>query len=106
MQKLKVGRDAGQDGSKHPIKSSDSERAAFETLKKTHMEGLELQTVDPDRPFILRVDASGRAIGAALEQSVDSRERPTLEDATKQRTAPVAFLAYREPSTWLERTRE
>ena len=69
MEKLKVGREAGRAGSKHPIVWSESEKPAFETLKKALADGLELQTVDPDRPFILRVDASGRGVGQPWSNS-------------------------------------
>ena len=47
------------------------EKEAFIALKEALLKGLELQTVQPDKPFVLRVDASDRAVGAALEQFVD-----------------------------------
>ena len=78
MEKLKVGRVYGKAGSKYSITWTESETRDFQALKAALLAKLELQTVDPDRPFILRVDASGRAIGAALEQLVESKERPTV----------------------------
>ena len=53
-----------------------------------------LQCVNPDKPFILRVDASGRAVGAALEQfAEDTTERPTPENQAGKKTVPVAFCS-------------
>ena len=52
---------------------------------------MELQTVNADGPFVLRVDASGRAMGAALEQSVDA--------AGPGSTDGVATLTVVEPGT-------
>ena len=41
-------------------------------------------TVSPksklDKPFVLRVDASKYAVGAALEQLLDEERAPTVED--------------------------
>ena len=44
------------------------EYKTFEELKKRLCSGLSLQRVNPDKPFVLRVDASGYAVGASLEQ--------------------------------------
>ena len=71
MDLLKLNRQEGKKGSKKPIKFSEKQREAFQQIKAKLLSGLQLQTVNPDRPFILRVDASGRAVGAALEQFAD-----------------------------------
>jgi hypothetical protein len=63
---FKVGRVDGKKGSRFPVLFSEAEREAYNGLKRELQKGLELHTVDPDRPFILRVDASDRAVGAAL----------------------------------------
>jgi len=54
---LKVGKHAGRKGSQAPIFLGEQERAAFKAIKERLAQGLTLQTVNPDRPFILRVDA-------------------------------------------------
>ena len=71
MEKLKVGKKEDKKSSRTPVNVVDKERQAFQKLKAALMKGLSLQTVNPDKPFILRVDASGRAVGAALEQFAD-----------------------------------
>ena len=63
---LKVDKKKGKKGSKEPVLFKEKHKKAFETIKNRLTEGLALHTVRPDRPFILRVDASGRAVGAAL----------------------------------------
>ena len=45
-----------------------SEKMAFEKLKEVLASRLELFWMDPDKPFVMRADASDRAIGAVLEQ--------------------------------------
>ena len=52
-----------------------------------------LQRVNPDRPFVLRVDACTYAVGASLEQLIDEDRRPTVEDVIAKRTVPVEFLS-------------
>jgi hypothetical protein len=49
--------------------------------------------VNPDKPFVLRVDASGYAIGASLEQLEDEERLPTVEDVRARKTVPIAFLS-------------
>ena len=67
MEKLKVPRDVGKTGSKAVIGWDEADLEAFEAIKKVLCENLLLQRVNPDKPFILRVDASKYAVGAALE---------------------------------------
>ena len=45
--------------------------AAFEHLKELLAGQLKLFTLNPDQTFILRADASDRAVGAVLEQERD-----------------------------------
>jgi hypothetical protein len=61
--------------------------------EKTLLGGLKLQVMNPDRPFVLRVDASGRAVGASLEQMPEDAGRPTPENVKKGQTVPVAFMS-------------
>ena len=90
----------------------EKEKAAFEAIKASLMSGLSLQTVDPDKPFILRVDASGRAVGAALEQfSEEVPGMPKVDDAMgRRKTVPVAFCSRKltpgQVRSWTPREKE
>ena len=46
------------------------DQKAFEEIKMVLCSKLILQRVNPDKPFVLRVDASRYAVGATLEQRV------------------------------------
>ena len=59
--------------------------------------------MDPNKPFILRVDLSGYAVGAVLEQTARTSGMPTVQDAFSGKTTPVAFMS-RKLSTSQERT--
>ena len=91
--KLKVPRDIGKKGSKKKIEFDQADLEAFEELKRRLVSGLTLQRVNPDKPFVLRVDASGYAVGATLEQLREGDERPTPEDVINKKTIPVAFMS-------------
>ena len=91
--KLKVPREVGKKGSKVKITFDKEDLAAFEELKKRLCSGLILHRVDPDKPFVLRVDASGYAVGATLEQLKEGGGRPTAEDVIQKKTVPVAFMS-------------
>ena len=50
---------------------------AFDAIKKGMLENVVLQIANPYKPFILRTDASGYAIGAVLIQlDSEGKERP------------------------------
>ena len=53
---------------------------AFEAIKARLCGNLLLQHANPDKPFVLRTDASGYAVGASLEQMVDEVRMATPED--------------------------
>ena len=63
QEKLKVPRDEGKKGSKKKIPWGDKDQEAFQEIKKRLCSNLVLQRVNPDKPFVLRVDASGYAVG-------------------------------------------
>ena len=92
-EKLKVGKIKGRKGSKEPVTWTEQDVKDFETLRKTLLGGLSLQVVNPDKPFVLRVDASGRAVGASLEQLPEDLGRPTPENVKRGQTIPVAFMS-------------
>ena len=107
---LKVGRKEGKAGSQKPIEFGEAERQAFESVKLKLQESLELYTVTPDKPFVLRVDASGWAVGAALEQFVVPQEgMPTKEQVKTLKRVPVAFCSRKLTSSqlnWTPREKE
>ena len=63
---------------------------------------LSLQTVNPDLPFVLRADASGKAIGAVLEQvPAGVKMEPTIKELIRASvTVPVAVLSRLWPRFW------
>ena len=112
MEKLKVPRADGKKGSKKKIDWGPEDLVAFEKLKASLCDGLRLQHLDPDRPFILRTDASDRAIGAVLEQLADSGRsgRLSVEEARSAKTVPVAFFSRKltagQAQRWTPREKE
>ena len=113
MEKLKVNKQDGKKGSRVRVNFGADEHAAFQAIKERLAAGLRLQTVNPDQPYILRVDASGRAVGAALEQFTEpwtSREMPSLHDLTTRKTMPVAFCSRKltagQVNGWSPREKE
>ena len=78
--KLKVPRDIGKKGSKQRVELDAQDLEAFEELKSRLCQGLILQRVNPDKSFVLRVDASGYAVGGTLEQLVEGDGIPTTQD--------------------------
>ena len=86
-------RDVGKKGSKKKINFDAEDLEAFQELKRRLVSGLSLQRVNPDKPFVLRVDASGFAVGATLEQLREGHEKPTPQDVINKKTVPVAFMS-------------
>lgn len=69
------------------------DQKAFYQIKARLCSNLSLQRVNPDKTFVLRVDASGYAIGASLDQLMDEDRMPTVEDVRAKKTVPIAFLS-------------
>ena len=93
------------------MRLSEANRGAFQALKNELQQGIQLNTVELDRTFILRVDASDKAVGAALEQFVQpAKGMPNIVDATTLPTVPVAFISWKLASvqvrTWSSREKE
>ena len=78
----------GKKGSNVRITWTEKDQDAFEHIKRTLCSNLILQRVNPDKPFVLRVDASTYAIGASLEQLIDEERKPTFEDVMEKRPYP------------------
>ena len=93
QEKLKVPRELGKKGSKHKVIFTDEEREAFDEIKHRLCSELLLQHVDPDKPFVLRTDASRYAVGATLEQLIGEDRHPTEQDVIDKKTVPVAFMS-------------
>ena len=72
---LKAGREDDKKGSKKPVDWTPEDIKAFEELKSKLAQQLELFQLDPDRPFVMRCDASDFAIGAVLEQAHPDEDR-------------------------------
>jgi hypothetical protein len=107
--KLKVPREEGKKGSKKKIFWEQEDTVAFEEIKARLCSQLVLQRVNPDKPFILRADASQYAIGATLEQLIDEDRFPTAEDVRNQKTVPVAFMSRKltqSQRNWVPREQE
>ena len=107
--KLKVPRDQGKKGSKVRITWDEEDQKAFDEIKARVCSQLVLQRVNPDKPFVLRTDASQYAVGATLEQLLDEDRMPTVEDVRSQKTVPVAFMSRKlTPSqrNWVPREQE
>ena len=87
MSKLQLNRQDGKKGSQKNLVWRKNEIESFEQLKKVLAEKLELFIVNPDAPFVLRADASDKAIGAVLEQ-----DRMISPNNTPQRV-PVGLFS-------------
>ncbi len=71
-------------------------------MKEALFEELVLFQADPDKPFILRADASDRPIGVVLEQKREGALTP-------HGTVPVAFLSRKlgkSQLNWTPREKE
>jgi hypothetical protein len=107
--KLKVPREEGKKGSKKQIAWGEEDQKAFEEVKARLCSQLVLQRVNPDKPFVLRADASKYAVGATLEQLIDEDRMPTADDVRQQKTVPVAFMSRKltqSQRNWVPREQE
>ena len=67
----------GKKGSQKRVPWGPEQQMAFESIKARLCGNFLLQFVNPDKPLVLRMDASGYAVGASLEQMVDEVRMPT-----------------------------
>ena len=96
-------------GSQKRVPWGPEQQTAFEAIKARLCGNLLLQRVNPDKPFVLRTDASGYAVEASLEQMVDEVRMPTPEDVQQKETVPVVFLSRKLTSSqrnWVPREQE
>ena len=104
QQKLKVDKGQGKKGSTVKIKWDVESMKSFDDTKAALCRGLTLQNVPVGQPFVLRVDASGKAIGASLEQVPNGHEAKTIDDILKMKTVPVGFMSRKltesQMSSW------
>ena len=91
--KLKVPRILGKKGSKFKVQFSDQDEICFKNLKSSLLEGIRLKFSNPSRPFIIRTDASEKAVGGVLEQLDDNQELPPPGSEEKIKTHPIAFFS-------------
>jgi hypothetical protein len=88
-----VPREVGKKVRKIRVNVTKEDIVMFEKIKKILCEGLVLQRVNLDEPFVLWVDASRYAEGATLEQLLEGDRKPTPQDVLDRKTVPVAFMS-------------
>jgi hypothetical protein len=115
MEKLKVDKMTVKKGSTAALQWQESELEAFRELKIKLLQTVPLRTVQPDEPFLLKCDASDRAVGAVLEQipPLDKNDTTFFDRIVRDKekcTRPVAFLsrklAANHARTWTIREKE
>ena len=75
-EKLKVGREEGKKGSKVVVTWTPEQLQAFKDLKEALLHTVPLQSAQPDKPYVIRCDASDLAVGAVLEQHPQDDDDP------------------------------
>ncbi len=108
-EKLKVGREDGKKGSKKPVQWDPESVKAFESLKHKLAQQLELFQLQPDKPFVMRCDASDFAIGAVLEQVHPDEDSTAQIDIDQTRLVPVSFFSRKLTGSqlnWTPREKE
>jgi hypothetical protein len=107
--KLKVSRADGKKGSKVKITWTPEDQTAFDEVRQRLCSKLVLQRVNPNKPFVLRVDATKYAVGATLEQLEGEDRMPTANDVKEKKTVPVAFMSRKltpGQRNWVPREQE
>ena len=85
------------------------DQTAFDEVRQRLCSKLVLQRVNPNKPFVLRVDASKYAVGATLEQLEGEDRMPTANDVKEKKTVPVAFMSRKltpGQRNWVPREQE
>ena len=109
MGMLEFSRADGKKGSKKKLEWTGEAEMAFELLKQKLTKQLELYQVDPERPSVLRTDATDYAIGAVLEQQHPDDKRADLIELNKTRLVPVSFYSRKLAESqlnWTPREKE
>ena len=110
--KLQLTREEGKKGSQKVLVWTQDEEQAFLDLKAALAKSLSLFHIQVDKPFVLRTDASGYAIGAVLEQERDGKLVPVSFcsrklNSTQRKWAPreqetyAIIMALRKWSGWI-----
>ena len=97
--KLQLSREEGKKGSQKVLSWNEEEVQAFHDLKQALAKSLTLFNIQVDKPFVLRTDASGYAIGAVLEQERDGKLVP-VSFCSRKLTASQRKWAPREQETY------
>ena len=90
---MKVDKGQRKKGTTVKMKWDAEGMKSFDDTQAALCRGLTLQNVRVDQPFVLRVDASGKAIGASLEQVPNGHEAKTIDEVLKIKTVPVGFMS-------------
>ena len=101
--KLKVAPGEGKKGSIVKVRWDEESVHDFEDTKKALCQALSLQNLRVDQPFVLRVDASGKAVGAALEQVPNGVEAKTVDEGLSHgKTVPIGFMSRKPTESQME----
>jgi biotin carboxyl carrier protein len=97
--KLQLNREDGKKGSQKMLLWDQGEVDAFNKLKQALSKDLSLFQIQVDKPFTLRTDASGYAIGAVLEQELNGKLVPVCL-CSRKLTASKRNWTPREQETY------
>jgi hypothetical protein len=85
----------GEELQKNPkVEWNEERQKAFNDIKRALQDELQLHVIDVDKPFIVRTDASGKAVGAVLEQpKYWGQEKKKADLSSIRETVTVGFMS-------------